>query len=60
MKLSIILPYYKTFQLTKNLLEILTPQLNENTELIIVNDGSDGQDFIRYADVFINKKIIEA
>lgn len=56
MKLSIILPYYKTFQLTKNLLEILTPQLNENTELIIVNDGSDGQDFIRYADVFINKK----
>jgi glycosyltransferase involved in cell wall biosynthesis len=56
MKLSIILPYYKTFSLTKKLLEVLVPQLNEDTELIIINDGSDGQEFINYADVFINRK----
>ena len=56
MKLSIIIPYYKTFELTKKLLEKLTPQLNSETELIIVNDASDGKEFIEYADVFINRK----
>lgn len=57
MKLSIILPYYKTLDLTRFLLNILKPQLNKETELIIVNDGSDGYEFVNDADVFIHRKI---
>lgn len=56
MKLSIILPYYKTLSLTRRLLQKLKPQLNEEVELIIINDGSDGQEFLEYADIFINQK----
>lgn len=56
MKLSIIIPYYKTLELTRFLLKILKPQLNEETELIIVNDGSNGYEFVNDADVFINRK----
>ncbi|HHX71276.1 MAG TPA: glycosyltransferase family 2 protein [Gallicola sp.] len=44
MKLSIIIPYYKTYELTKRLLEVLKPQLNEETEVLIVNN-SDGTNF---------------
>lgn len=39
MKLSIITPYYKTKEQTKKLAEVLIPQLNEQTEWIIINDG---------------------
>lgn len=38
-KLSIVIPYYETYELTKKLLERLVPQLTEDTELIIVDDG---------------------
>ena len=39
MLLSIIIPYYKTLEHTKELLKILEPQLDEDVELIIVDDG---------------------
>ena len=39
MKLSIITPYYNTLEYTKRLAEVLEPQLNEDIEWIIVDDG---------------------
>lgn len=39
MKLSIITPYYKTYEYTKKLKETLEPQLNDDVEWIIVDDG---------------------
>lgn len=39
MKLSIITPYYKTLEETKRLAEVLIPQLTEQTEWIIIDDG---------------------
>ena len=39
MLLSIIIPYYKTLELTKELLDILIPQLKDNIEVILVDDG---------------------
>lgn len=41
MKLSIITPYYKTLEYTKKLAEVLTPQLTEDIEWIIVDDGTN-------------------
>lgn len=38
-KLSIIIPYYKTLEYTKKLFETLTPQLNDNVEVILIDDG---------------------
>ena len=38
-KISIIIPYYETYELTKQLLDRLVPQLTEETELILVDDG---------------------
>lgn len=48
MKLSIIIPYYDTFEYTKDLLKKLIPQLTEEVEVIIVDDGCGefGLDFI--------------
>ena len=39
MKLSIITPYYKTFEYTKKLAKSLESQLNDEVEWIIVDDG---------------------
>ncbi len=39
MKLSIIIPYYETYELTDTLLKGLIPQLTEETELILIDDG---------------------
>lgn len=39
MKLSIIIPYYNTWELTKELLEALIPQMTDEVEIIIVEDG---------------------
>lgn len=41
MKLSIITPYYKTLEETKTLAEVLIPQLTDEVEWIIINDGCD-------------------
>lgn len=38
-KLSIIIPYYNTLELTKKLLDTLIPQLTEEIEVILVDDG---------------------
>lgn len=38
-KLSIIIPYYKSYEYTKELLDVLTPQLTEETEAILIDDG---------------------
>jgi len=39
MKLSIITPYYDVLEYTKKLAEVLEPQLTNETEWIIINDG---------------------
>lgn len=39
MKLSIIIPYYKTYEYTKKLFEVLEPQLTKEIEVILVDDG---------------------
>ncbi len=41
MKLSIIIPYHNTYELTKKLLSVLVPQLTEEEEVIIINDFDD-------------------
>lgn len=38
-KLSVVIPYYKTYEETVKLLDILVPQLTEETEVILVDDG---------------------
>ena len=38
-KLSIVIPYYNTYRLTIKLLETLIPQLNEEVEVFLVDDG---------------------
>jgi len=40
-RLSVITPYYKTLKETKRLAEVLIPQLNNETEWIIICDGCD-------------------
>jgi glycosyltransferase involved in cell wall biosynthesis len=47
MKLSIIIPYYKTLELTKKLLNVLKPQLSDEVEVLIVNN-SDSDNFDDY------------
>ena len=39
MRLTIITPYYKTYEYTQELAKVLEPQLNDNIEWIIVDDG---------------------
>ena len=39
MKLTILTAYYKTYDLTEKLAEVLTPQLKEGVEWIIIDDG---------------------
>ena len=41
MRLSIIIPYYNTKNYTKELLDALAPQMTEEVECIVVDDGSD-------------------
>jgi len=38
-KLSIVIAYYKCYEYTKKLLDVLVPQLTDETEVIIVDDG---------------------
>ena len=39
MRLTIITPYYNTYEYTKELAKVLEPQLNDDIEWIIVDDG---------------------
>lgn len=38
-KLSIVIPYYNAYEYTKKLLDILVPQITEETEVILIDDG---------------------
>jgi len=49
MKLSIIIPYYKTFELTCELLDELTKQIIEGVEVILVDDGCNEKRLDKYA-----------
>ena len=39
MKLSIIIPYYETYEYTKELFKVLEPQLTDEVEIILIDDG---------------------
>ena len=41
MKLSIIIPYYNAKEYTDELLDVLAPQMTDETECLLVDDGSD-------------------
>lgn len=38
-KLSLVIPYYKTYELTEKLLQVLVPQLKNDVEVFLVDDG---------------------
>lgn len=48
MKLSIIIPYYKTLEYTKELLKVLEPQLTAGIEVIIIDDGCNEKELDNY------------
>lgn len=41
-KLSIIIPYYETLELTNRLLDVLIPQLTNEVEVIVINNYDEG------------------
>lgn len=45
MRLSIITPYYKTLEETKELAKVLEPQLTDEVEWIIIDDGCNEKEF---------------
>ena len=47
-KLSIIIPYYETYELTKKLLDSLIPQSNNEIEIILIDDGCNEKRFYDY------------
>lgn len=52
-QLSIIIPYYNTLKYTKRLFKELEPQLNEQVEVIIVDDGCNEKELDK-----LNAKVI--
>lgn len=48
-KLSIIIPYYKTLDLTKELMKVLLPQITDKVEVIIIDDGCNEKELETYA-----------
>ena len=49
-KLSITIPYYKTYDLTIKLLETLIPQLTEEVEVFLIDDGCNETRLDKYSD----------
>lgn len=47
-KLSIIIPYYKTLESTFELMSILSPQVNDYTEIILVDDGCNQKELDKW------------
>jgi len=47
-KLSIIIPYFETYELTKRLLDCLISQLTNEVEIVLINDGCFEDDFSMY------------
>lgn len=56
MKLSVIIPYHNTLELTKELLNVLIPQLTNECELIIVDDDVNTVELDKY--ISNNVKVI--
>lgn len=52
-KLSILIPYYKTYELTAKLLDALMPQLNDDVEVILIDDGCNEARLDVYKDINI-------
>lgn len=48
MRLSIITPYYKTLDKTKELAEVLEPQLTDEVEWIIIDDGCNEKELDKF------------
>lgn len=48
MRLSIIIPYYNTYEYTEKLLEVLIPQLTKEVEVIIIDDGCKEERLDKY------------
>lgn len=59
-KLSIVIPYYKTYELTKKLLDILYMQKRKEIEIILIDDGCNEKilDSYKYINCYDNLKII--
>lgn len=49
-KLSIVIPYYNCYEYTKKLLDTLVPQLTDETEVILVDDGCHEDRLDEYKD----------
>lgn len=49
-KLSLIIPYYKTYELTEKLMDVLLPQLTDEVEVFLVDDGCNEDRLDKYAD----------
>ena len=49
-KLSIIIPYYETYEMTKKLLISLIAQISFDTEIILIDDGCNETRFDTYLD----------
>ena len=47
-KLSIIIPYYDTYEYTRNLLVMLKYQITDDIEVIVVDDGCDEKELDRF------------
>ena len=50
-KLSVIIPYYKTRELTRKLLDSLKHQMTEEVEVIVIDDGCF-EDWLEYYDIY--------
>lgn len=48
-KLSICIPYYKTYELTEKLMKVLIPQLTDETEVFLVDDGCKDERLDKYS-----------
>ena len=47
-ELSIVIPYYKTYELTCKLLDILIPQLTNEVEVFLIDDGCNEERLDKY------------
>ena len=55
MKLSIVIPYYKTLELTKKLLDNLMKQQTKDVEIIVIDDGCNEKSLDKYDIKVIHK-----
>lgn len=55
-KLSIIIPYFETFELTEKLLQKLDEQMQDEVEVILIDDGCNETRFKNYKNVKIIHK----